>query len=57
MKRIIEKLSIDPSGSWDTENHFRAMAAVGDPQRALAILDRLDQVDEHPSLLDGETSK
>ena len=57
MKRIIEKLSIDPSGSWDTENHFRAMAAVGDPQQALAILDRLDQVDEHPSLFDGETSK
>ena len=26
----------------DTESHFRASAAMGDPARALAILDRLD---------------
>ena len=57
LNKLIEELSARALASWDTENHFRAMAAVGDPQRALAILDRLDQVDEHPSLLDGETSK
>jgi hypothetical protein len=31
--------------SWDTENHFRAMAATGNSQQALAILDRLDAED------------
>ncbi|WP_345796612.1 hypothetical protein [Castellaniella sp. MT123] len=29
----------------DTENHFRSLAATGDPRRALAILDRLDAAD------------
>ncbi|WP_345792637.1 hypothetical protein AAG895_14140 [Thauera sp. JM12B12] len=31
--------------AWDTENHFRALAATGDVQAALAVLDRLDAAD------------
>ncbi len=26
--------------AWDTENHFRAMAATGDVDQALAVLER-----------------
>ncbi len=57
MKRLIEKLSAYTSGDWEAENHFRAIAAVGDPECALAILDRLDQLDEQPSSSDGEDSR
>jgi len=31
--------------AWDTENHFRALAATGDVRAALAVLDRLDAAD------------
>lgn len=31
--------------AWDTENHFRAMAATGDVGKALAVLDGLDAAD------------
>jgi hypothetical protein len=31
--------------AWDTENHFRAIAATGDIKQALATLDRLDAND------------
>jgi hypothetical protein len=44
MNKLIEELSAQALAAWDTENHFRAAAAMGDPARALAlgILDRLD---------------
>jgi len=38
-------LSAHALAAWDTENHFRALAATGDVNRALPILDRLDAED------------
>lgn len=45
MNKLVEQLSAQALSSWDTENHFRAMAATGDVQKALAVLDRLDATD------------
>ncbi len=42
MNKLIEELTAQALTAWDTENHFRALAATGDVQQALAILDRLD---------------
>ena len=42
MNKLVEELSAQALSAWDTENHFRALAATGDVQRALAVLDRLD---------------
>ena len=44
--KLIEQLSAHGLAAWDTENHFRAMAATGDVRKALDVLDRLDQLDE-----------
>ncbi|MCK9215998.1 MAG: ribbon-helix-helix domain-containing protein [Rhodoferax sp.] len=43
--KLVEDLSARALAAWDTENHFRAMAATGDINQALAILDRLDSED------------
>lgn len=40
--KLIEQMSAHALASWDTENHFRALAATGDIRKALGILDRLD---------------
>ncbi len=45
MNKLVEELSAQALAAWDTENHFRAMAATGDVEQALGILDRLDQED------------
>jgi hypothetical protein len=45
MNKLVEQLSAHALAAWDTENHFRAMAAAGDVQEALAVLDRLDTED------------
>lgn len=45
MNKLVEQLSAHALSAWDTENHFRAMAATGDVRQALGILDRLDEVD------------
>ena len=45
MNKLVEQLSAHALSAWDTENHFRAMAATGDMRQALGILDRLDAVD------------
>ncbi|NCA72922.1 MAG: ribbon-helix-helix protein, CopG family [Sphingobacteriia bacterium] len=45
VNKLIEELSSQALAAWDTESHFRATAAMGDPSRALAILDRLDTAD------------
>jgi predicted transcriptional regulator len=45
MNKLVEQLSAHALSAWDTENHFRAMAATGDLAQALAILDRLDAID------------
>jgi hypothetical protein len=42
-------MSAHALSAWDTENHFRAMAATGDVQAALAVLDRLDAADAKAS--------
>ena len=46
MNKLVEELSAHALAAWDTENHFRALAATGDVPRALAILDRLDADDK-----------
>ena len=45
MNKLVEQLSAHALAAWDTENHFRAMAATGDVQKALGVLDRLDVQD------------
>jgi predicted transcriptional regulator len=45
MNKLIEELSAQALAAWDTENHFRTLAASGDVTQALAILDRLDAAD------------
>jgi hypothetical protein len=43
VNKLVEQLSAQALAAWDTENHFRSVAATGDVQAALEILDRLDQ--------------
>ena len=45
MNKLVEQLSAHALAAWDTENQFRAMAATGDVNNALAVLDRLDAAD------------
>jgi predicted transcriptional regulator len=45
MNKLVEQLGAHALSAWDTENHFRALAATGDVQKALAVLDRLDADD------------
>ena len=45
--KLVEELSAHALAAWDTENHFRALAATGNVSRALEILDRLDAEDRH----------
>jgi predicted transcriptional regulator len=45
MNKLVEQLSAHAISAWDTENHFRAMAATGDVGNALVVLDRLDATD------------
>lgn len=44
VNKLVEEMSTQALAAFDVETRFRAMAAQGDPQRALAILDRLDAV-------------
>lgn len=43
VNKLVEQLGAQALAAWDTENHFRTVAAAGDPDAALAILDRLDR--------------
>lgn len=45
MNKLVEELSAEALSAWDTESHFRALAASGNMQQAPAILDRLDAQD------------
>ena len=45
MNKLVEQLSAHALAAWDTENHFRAMAATGDVNKALLVQDRLDEAD------------
>jgi len=49
MNKLIEELTAQALAAWDTENHFRALAATGDVRQALAILDRLDAESPQPN--------
>ena len=40
--KLVEEMSAQALAAWDTENRFRTLAAQGDVQQALGILDRLD---------------
>jgi len=46
LNKLMEELGIQTLSSFDAETRFRALAAQADPQRALAILDRLDEQNE-----------
>ncbi|MGB1108913.1 MAG: ribbon-helix-helix protein, CopG family [Gammaproteobacteria bacterium] len=43
MNKLVEEMSAQALAAWDTENRFRAMAAKGNIDEALSILDRLDR--------------
>jgi predicted DNA-binding protein len=45
MNKLVEQLSAHALAAWDTENHYRAMAATGDVKKGLSVLDRLDEAD------------
>lgn len=47
MNKLFEELGAQALAAWDTENHFRAVAATGDVRAALAVLDRLDAADRN----------
>lgn len=42
VNKLVEEMSAQALAAWDTENRFRSLAAQGDLNQALAILDRLD---------------
>lgn len=44
VNKLIEEMSAQALAAWDTENRFRSLAAQGDVQQALAILDKLDGI-------------
>lgn len=46
VNKLMEEMSAQALAAWDTENRFRSLAAQGDVQQALAILDRLDGIAE-----------
>jgi len=43
--KLMEQLSAHAIAAWDTENHFRALAATASVEQALSVLDRLDAED------------
>jgi predicted transcriptional regulator len=50
MNKLVEQLSAHVLAAWDTKNHFSAMAATGDVQKALSVLGRLAR---KPHLVSG----
>lgn len=51
MNKLVEQLSAHALSAWDTENHFRAMAATGDAQLARAVLNRREAVNENATTI------
>jgi predicted DNA-binding protein len=49
LNKLMEEMSAQVLAAYDTENRFRVMAAQGNVQQALAILDRLDGADAKPT--------
>lgn len=46
VNKLVEEWSAQALAAWDTENHFRAVAATGDIDKALEVLDQIDARDE-----------
>jgi hypothetical protein len=42
LNKLFEELSVASLAEFDAETRFRLLAAKGDPEKALAILDKLD---------------
>ncbi len=42
VNKLVEEMSAQALAAWDTESRFRTLAAQGDVEQALSILDRLD---------------
>lgn len=49
VNKLMEEMSAQALAAWDTENRFRSLAAQGDVQQALDILDRLDGITKSAS--------
>ena len=49
MNKLVEQLSAHALAAWDTENPFRSMAATGDVQAGLVVLNKLDALDAQAS--------
>jgi hypothetical protein len=49
VNKLVEELGAQALAAWDTESHFRSLAATGDINAALAVLDRLDKADSAAS--------
>jgi predicted DNA-binding protein len=45
LNKLFEQLSVQTLANWDVENRFKVRASHGDTQKALAILDLLDERD------------
>lgn len=43
VNKLFEEMTVQAIAAFDAETRYRAMASRGDPERALAILDRLDE--------------
>jgi predicted transcriptional regulator len=44
VNKLMEELSTIALAEYDTYNRFKVMAAMGNPQEGLAILDKLDRL-------------
>ena len=42
VNKLVEEMSTQALAAFDAETRFRTLASLGDPAKALAILDRLD---------------
>lgn len=43
LNKLFEEFSVASLAEFDAETRFRLLAAKGDPEQALAILDKLDE--------------
>ena len=50
INKLMEELSTIALSEFDTFTRFKAMAAVGDPQAGLQLLDKLDEIAKYPSV-------
>lgn len=43
VNKLLEEMSVQAIAAFDAETRFRTMASRGEPEQALAMLDRLDE--------------